>query len=196
MRLLERCCLLLAPLVLAGCFFENPLTSSSSESLNTWLLGEWRHEAAGGGISKMLVTPAASDRYLVQAEIRKPRAAVAILEFDAWASRVGGRTFFTLRSRVPGGEVPEGGHVFAHIELLDQQTMRVRSLELPAESGATSMELRRAVRRALKDGTLFSGEGSTDWERVAEVYWKRDGEVGTFTPLRTPPRGEPSGTTP
>lgn len=196
MRVLERCCLFLAPLFLAGCFFENPLTSTASESLNTWLLGEWRHKGEGGKVSHVLVTPAASDRYLVQAEIRRPRAGVENHEFEAWASRVGDRTFFTLRSLRAADGVPEGGHVFVHIELLDQQRMRVRGLEFDGEAGASSKSLRKAVRGALKAGTLLSGDDATDWERVAEVYWRRDGEVGTFKPLRTPPRLEKSGTTP
>jgi hypothetical protein len=83
MRILLRSVLAILPLLLAGCFFENPLTSKPSENLNTWLLGEWEHRDKNGAVSRAVVTPLSGDSYNVQVSIAK-RGLRRSYHFKSW----------------------------------------------------------------------------------------------------------------
>lgn len=189
MRIFARLALILLPLLLAGCRFENPLTTSPSEDLNTWLLGEWEMKEKGG-TSTAVVAPLSHDRYSVHVSLA-PRSGNGRREYDfeAWSSKVGNSLFFTLRSLKNSANLPGGSHVFLHAQMIDQVTVRLRPLQLDSPENATGLELRREIRSRLKDGTLYAEGDAKDWKRVAEIYWTKEGETGLFKPLRyaTPP---------
>ncbi len=174
-------------LTLAGCYFDHPLTGGPSKGVNTWLLGVWESKDEKGRVSRLLVTPLKSDRYSLRLAVpgKLPRE-IKRYEFEAWSSRVGESVFLTLRCLTSPGDIPTGAHVFAHVQLLDQNHARTRGLKLDAAPSATSFELRREVRRKLKDRTLFEGAPSAAWTRVEEVFFSTGGADPTFTPLRNP----------
>jgi hypothetical protein len=183
MKAATRLALPLFALLLTGCWFQNPLTPAGSESLNTWLLGEWRHKDKKGVVTRAVVSPVASDRYLVQAT-----QGGKSYEFEAWTSRVGNSVFLTLRSLRNSPNLPEGAHLFAHSQMLDQNTIRILPLRLDSPADASGFQLRQEIRARLKDGSLYAEGDHSDWERIGEVYWGRDGQAGVFEPLRyTPP---------
>ena len=184
MRIFARLALLLLPLMLGGCRFENPLTTSPSEDLNTWLLGEWQLKEKGG-MSTAVVAPVSGDRYSVHLSLApKGGGGRQDYDFEAWASRVGNSVFFTLRNLKISANLPEGAHVFLHAQMIDQGTVRLRPLQLDSPENATGLELRKEIRSRLKDGSLYVEDSAKDWKRVAEVYWTKEGETGLFQPLR------------
>lgn len=178
-----RLLLLLAPLLLGGCFFEKPLTSGPSESLNTWFVGEWKRTEKNGDALRALVTPSGNDLYRVQVTL-SGKGVKTDYDFEAWASKVGDSTFLTLHSLRSSPKVPQGSFVFLHPEMRDQNQIRLRPIQLASSTKATSKELRAEIRARLKDGTLYAEEESRDWQRTAEVYWQKDGVTGVFEPLR------------
>jgi hypothetical protein len=184
MRIFARLALILLPLLLAGCRFENPLTTNPSEDLNTWLLGEWELKEKGG-TSTAIVAPLSQDRYNVHVSLA-PKSGNGRREYDfeAWSSRVGNSLFFTLRSLKNSADLPEGAHVFLHAQMIDQLTVRLRPLQLDSPENATGLELRKEIRSRLKEGTLYAEDSAKDWSRVAELYWTKEGETGLFKPLR------------
>lgn len=179
--------LLLFSVLLAGCFFDQPLTGPSSSDMNTWLLGVWEHKDEKGRVFRAGVLPLAPDRYTVwfRALGKRPKDTKE-WRFEAWPSRVGNSTFLTLKCEESDGQVPVGAYVFIHTQVLDQVSVVTRGLQLDSSPGATSYELRKEVRAKLKDHTLLPEEGAT-WNRIAEAYWRPgDGGDGTFTPIRFP----------
>ena len=178
-----RIALLFVPFLLAGCWFQNPLTPVGSENLNTWFLGEWQHKDRNGAISRALVTPISSDLYLVQVSMAG-KGGRREYELQAWTSRVGNSVFLTMRSIKNSANLPEGAYVFAHSQMLDQNTLRLRQIQLGSPANATSLELRKEIRSRLKDGSLFADGAEADWKRIGEVYWSHDGQTGAFEPIR------------
>ena len=172
-------------LTLAGCYFDHPLTGGPNKDINTWLLGVWESKDDKGRVSRAMVTPINADHYAVQLAVpgKKPRE-VKRYEFEAWPSRVGGTLFLSLRCLTSPGDIPTGAHVFAQVQLLDQNHVRARGLKLDSAPSATSFELRKEVRSKLKDLTLYEGAPSVAWSRVEEVYWSTDGSDPGFKPLR------------
>lgn len=184
MRIFARLVLILLPLLLAGCRFENPLTTNPSEDLNTWLLGEWELKEKGG-TSTAVVAPLSGDRYSVHVSLAPiGRNGRREYDFEAWSSRDGNSLFFTMRSLKNSANLPEGAHVFLHAQMIDQLTVRLRPLQLDSPENATGLELRKEIRSRLKEGTLYAEDSAKDWKRVAEVYWTKEGETGLFKPLR------------
>ena len=194
MKFASRLSFLILPLLLGGCWFKNPLTPKGSESLNTWLLGEWQHKDKSGAVSRALVTPISGDLYRVQVSMAA-KGGRRDYEFEAWTSRVGNSVFVTFLSTKNSQNLPEGAHVVAHTQMLDQNTLRLRKIQLSSPADATSFELRKEIRGRLKDGSLYAEGAETDWKRVGEVYWSRDGQSGAFEPLRyqVPKPGEKPG---
>lgn len=169
-------------LLVAGCRYSNPLTPAPSEDVNTWLLGEWQRKEKSG-VSRVIISPAGADRYRVQLSLAPRRGASRRdADFEAWASRVGSATFFTLRSLRPAAGLAEGDHVFVHAEMVDQLTVRFRPLQISAPADSSSKSLRAEVRSLLKGGGLFGPD--EEWTRIAEVYETRDGQTGLFQPVR------------
>ncbi len=184
MRKLLRSALVILPLLLAGCFYENPLTPKPSDNLNTWLLGEWEHRDKSGAVSRAIVTPLSADIYSVQVSLAKRGGVRHSYNFEAWGSRVGAYTFHTLQSMQAAPDLPEGAFVFLHAQLIDQNTIVLRSPALTAPQNASSYTLRTEIRSRLKDNSLYTNSNETTWTRSAEAYWQRDGATGLFRPLR------------
>ena len=168
-----------------GCYFENPLTERPSKDINTWLLGVWEHKSSDGRVSSVTVAPMTGDHYSVKAIIAGPTPRSSKrYEFEGWSSRVGDTNFLTLRCLQSQGDMPTGNYVFLQTQLLDQNDVRVHGLRLDVPAATTSFELRKEVRKRLKNRSLYDPEKTMNWKRVAEVVWTRDGETPTFTPLR------------
>ncbi len=172
-------------LALAGCFFDHPLTTVPSKVINTWVLGVWESTDDKGRVSRVMVTPIKADRYAVQLTLpgKKPKE-VKRYEFEAWPSRVGDTLFLSLRCLTSPGDIPTGSHVFAQLQLLDQNHVRTRGLKLDSPPSASSYELRKEVRSKLKDHSLYEGTPSVAWSRVAEVFWSTNGADPAFRPIR------------
>jgi len=180
--------LLLFSVLLAGCYFDHPLTSGPSDDLNTWLLGVWESKDDKGRTIRAGVVPLAPDRYTVWYRIlgKRPQDTKE-WRFEAWPSRVGNSTFLSLKCEKSGGEVPVGAYVFLHYQVLDQLRLITRPLQLDSGPEATSYELRKEVRAKLKERSLLPEMG-TVWMRIAEVYWRPGDEGdGSFQPTRFPP---------
>ena len=172
-------------LTLAGCFFDHPLTTVPSKDMNTWVLGVWESTDDKGRVSRVMVTPIKADRYAVQLTVpgKKPKE-VKRYEFEAWPSKVGDTLFLSLRCLTSPGDIPTGSHVFAQVQLLDQNHVRTHGLQLDSPSSASSFELRKEVRNKLKDHSLYTGTPSVAWSRVAEVFWSTNGGDPVFKPIR------------
>lgn len=180
--------LLLFSLLLAGCYFDHPLTGSPSEDLNTWLLGVWETKDEKGRTVRAGVTPLTADRYTIWYRIlgKRPQDTKE-WRFEAWPSRVGQSTFLSLKCEKSTGDIPVDAFVFLHVQVLDQLRVITRPLQLDSAPSASSFELRKEIRAKLKDRTLLPEMG-TVWKRVAEVYWRPGDEgEGSFTPNRVPP---------
>ena len=183
MRILLRSVLAILPLLLAGCFFENPLTSKPSENLNTWLLGEWEHRDKNGAVSRAVVTPLSGDSYNVQVSIAK-RGLRRSYHFKSWGSRIEGFTFHTLQNLELGPDLPQGAFIFLHVQLVDQNTIIVRKPTLASAQHTASKLLRDEIRARLKENSLYVGGEEQSWKRTSEAFWERDGQTGLFRPLR------------
>lgn len=173
-------------LMMAGCFFDNPLTSGPSEDVNTWLLGIWEHTGNNGKSSRVMVTPVGGDRYAVRVTLpgqadKRPKR----YEFEGWSSRVGDTSFLTLRCLESPGDIPVGAHLPVQVQLLDQNNIRVRGLALDAPPSSSAYQLRKEIRGRLKERTLYAKE-ATNWRRIEEIYWSTDGADPAFKPLRNP----------
>ena len=183
-------CLLLCTL-LTGCFFEHPLTSGPSKDVNSWLLGVWESTDSKGRTYRARVVPITSDRYYVSFRTPGKKAGGKVWEFEGWISRVAYSRFLSLKCAVTSGEVPEGAYVFVNYQVINQNTVVIRRLELDSPPEATSQQIREEVRQRLRDNSLMSEEG-LKWKRTSEVYWDPSyTEEQPFQPLRFPtPRPE------
>lgn len=175
--------------VLTGCRFENPLTSGPSKDTNSWLLGVWETtDDKGKVIGRATVTPKSAGRYWLR--VQKPGGGPSQnFLLEGWISRVGRSSFLTLRSIEGPKELPPDSYAFAHYQVLDQNHVRIRIPELDSPPEATSMQLRREVRKRLKDQSLYPNSG-TNWSRISEVYWSGDDAPQPFQPLRFPQTAE------
>lgn len=180
--------LLLISAFLAGCYFDHPLTDGPSKDINTWLLGVWEYKDDKGKVYRAGVTPLTGDRFNVwfRALGKRPRDTKE-WQFEAWISRVGRSSFLSLKCIKSDGEVPEGAFVFAHYQVIDQNHVMIRPLQLESSSDTTSYHLRAEVRQKLKDKALLPEVG-TAWTRISEIYWQKGDEGGEqpFQPLRFP----------
>ena len=172
-------------LTLAGCYFDHPLTVVPSKVMNTWLLGVWESTDDKGRVSRVMVTPIKADRYAVQLAVpgKKPKE-VNRYEFEAWPSKVGDTLFLSLRCLTSPGDIPTGAHVFAQVQLLDQNHARTHGLKLDSPPSASSYDLRKEVRSKLKDHSIYEGTPSVAWSRVEEVFWSTNGKDPAFKPIR------------
>ena len=172
--------------VVAGCYFEHPLTGGPSKDINTWLLGVWEHKDAKKRTYRARVVPLTGDRYFVEFQSGGPRKNKKVWEFEGWISRVGYSRFLSLKCNRSSGEVPEGAFVFANYQVIDQNNVILRPLQLDSPTETLSNHLRQEVRDRLKDGSLMPLEGAK-WTRISEVYWE-PGYTGEqpFQPLRFP----------
>ena len=170
-----------------GCRFEHPLTERPSKDINTWLLGGWECKGKNGQTSSLRIAPLAADRYSIKASIPEKTPNVwKTYEFEGWISRVDDTNYLTLRCVQSPGDIPPGAYIFFHTQLLDQNNVRIRALELGVPASATSRELRNEVRLRSKDRLLYDPSKTTDWKRVEEVIWSKDGATPSFKPIRNP----------
>jgi len=180
--------LLLFSALLAGCYFDQPLTSGPSDDINTWLLGVWEYKDEKGKVYRAGVLPLTGDRYTVWfRSLGKSPKETKEWQFEAWTSRVGNSSFLSMKCLKSAGEVPVGGFVFAHYQVIDQQHVIMRPLQLDSAPDTTSYLLRSEVRVKLKEKTLLPESGAM-WTRISEVHWPREGDAEQpFQPLRFPP---------
>jgi hypothetical protein len=179
--------LLLPCTLLIGCYFEHPLTGGPSKDINTWLLGVWEAEDKKGKTYRARVVPITGDHYFVAFQMPGRRRERRGWEFEGWISRVAYAPFLSLKCSVSSGEVPEGAFVFVNYQVIDQNTVITRRLELDSPPEATSQQLRAEVRLRLRENSLIQDEGLR-WKRVSEVYWDPNyTEEQPFQPLRFPP---------
>ena len=68
--------------------------------------------------------------------------------------------FLSLKCTVTSGEIPEGAFVFVNYQVIDQNTVITRRLELDSPPEATSQQIREEVRQRLKRGFAHAGRGS------------------------------------
>lgn len=172
---------------LGGCLPETFSTAPAgpTRANNTWLLGVWEApRAEGGGVFRAVVTPKSGNRSLLFLEERDAEGRVIkSASFESWITKVGQATL--IAAKCLDGE-KAGRYVVFGYQLLDPLNVRIRALNLPAEAfEATSFTLRKAIRRAFKDGTLFQGDDLI-WKKTGEIYWNPEGnpEADTFTPPR------------
>jgi hypothetical protein len=186
MRIRALACLLLCTL-LTGCFFEHPLTRGPSKDINSWLLGVWEGTDSKGKTYRARVVPITSDRYYVSfRSLGRKKTPRGVWEFEGWISRVSYSRFLSLKCSVTSGEIPEGAYVFVNYQVIDQNTVITRRLELGSPPEATSQQIREEVRQRLRDNSLMPDEG-LKWKRTSEVYWDPlYTEEQPFQPLRFP----------
>jgi hypothetical protein len=178
---------------LTACYFDHPLTAQPSKDINTWLLGVWEHKDAKKRIYRARVVPLTGDRYFVNFQSGGPRGRnKKVWEFEGWISRVGRGRFLSLKCNLSSGEVPEGAFVFANYQVIDQNNVILRPLQLNSTPDTLSNHLRAEVRERLKEGSLMPLEGAK-WTRISEVYWE-PGYTGEqpFQPLRFPTPAPPA----
>ena len=178
--------------LLTGCFFEHPLTSGPSKDINSWLLGVWESKDSKGRNYRARVVPITGERYFVSFQaLGRKKAPRRVWEFEGWISRVSYNRFLSLKCSASSGEIPEGAYVFVNYQVINQNTVVTRRLELGSPSEATSQQIREEVRQRLKEDSLMSDEG-LEWRRTSEVYWDPYyTEEQPFQPLRFPtPRPE------
>lgn len=181
-----RAAILCVVVLFAGCRFEQPLTSSPSKNLNTWLLGVWETQEKDGAIQRATLTPKDSGRYWLRFQkISKAGKTTTDWLFDAWISRVGRSNFLTLRMQEGGGEFAPGTFAFVHYQVLNQNQIRVRIPSISSPPSASSFALRKEIRQRQKAGTLYDNDG-TEWNRVSEVYWSGNSDPQPPQPLRFP----------
>lgn len=182
--------LAVATALLTGCFFDQPLTSGPTKDLNTWLLGVWEYkDAKTEKVYRAAFVPLTGDRMSVWVrELGKRPKDTKEWQFEAWISRVGNSSFLTMQCLKSDGKIPEGAYVFAHYTVLSQNDVGIRPLVLDSPQSATSFELRKEVRRKLKDKTLYAQEAPALWSRISEVYWQEGGDPTSqpTIPLRFP----------
>jgi len=180
--------LLLLPLfLLSGCLFDNPPTGPS-RSMNTWLLGQWEHKTKEGKTLKATVGPLDGSRYVIYLqEFNKAGKLVQTTTYPAWISRVGQIPLLTVE--VNSGEGTR--YAVMSYQLLDPLSVRIRQLQMDDSARSlSSFQLRVAMRRQFKEGTLLPNEVGAIWSKVSEIYWPPDGMDGPQPkqPLRNLPQ--------
>lgn len=147
-------------LLLTGCLFDNP-PSGPSQSIDTWLVGQWETKDKSGHTCRTVVAPASSSHYRISLSGLKG----GTQEFDAWIGRVDGFSILILKSLNEGPSV--GKYAFFHYELLSPAkpqpgnigATRIRLSELQLDESCRSLDsykLRAAIRQGLKEGTLLA----------------------------------------
>jgi len=178
--------ILLLSALLSGCNFDNPLTGGPTKELNTWLLGVWEAQNDKGDTARTVVLPMANDRYDIWFH-STVKGKKKTYNYEGWISRVGHSQFLTLKClSSSSGDAQVGSYTFIHYQVVDQLHLFTRGLQLDSPQEASSFELRKEVRRKLKDKTLYGPE-TTAWTRVNDVYWDQANQTEKdIEPLRNP----------
>ncbi len=172
-----------ALLGLGGCLTDSPLTQDASTNIDTRLLGVFEHDGSSGDsrrargeaedsdkkeLLRVAVLPRNENEYLIyyRDESKKP---IETLQFVGWISRVDQKYYLTLED-VTEGSSTLGKFSFMKFTWRWPGNIILHAPDQAGLEGATSFQLRQAVREKLKDGTLFPYEG-TYWTRIARVWW-------------------------
>lgn len=174
-------------LLLTGCLFDNP-PSGPSQSIDTWLVGQWESKDKSGHTCRTVVAPASSSHYRISLSGLKS----GTQEFDAWIGRVDGFSILILKSLNEGPSV--GKYALFHYELISPAkpqpgnigATRIRLSELQLDESCQALDsykLRAAIRQGLKEGTLLAPydvvaerKGKTE-EIPGSVIWTKTGGV-------------------
>jgi hypothetical protein len=174
-------------LLLSGCLYDNP-PSGPSQSIDTWLMGQWTATDKAGHKFTAVMATASSSHY----RLSLSRKGSAPQEFDGWIGCVDGFSILTLKSLNEGPSF--GKYVLYHYELLSPGTpppggigaTRIRVSELQLDDSCQTLkpyDLRKAIRQALKEGTLLTPhdvvaerKGLTE-EIPGSVIWTKTGGV-------------------
>ena len=159
-------------LLLSGCLYDNP-PSGPSQSIDTWLMGQWTATDKAGHKFTAVMAPASSSHY----RLPLSRKGSAPQEFDGWIGRVDGFSILTLKSLNEGPSF--GKYVLYHYELLSPGApppggigaTRIRVSVLQLDDSCQTLkpyDLRKALRQALKEGTLLAPYDVAE-ERKAEA---------------------------
>ena len=185
--------LALALLTFAGCSYKYPLTGGPSKDINTWLLGIWEHKDEKGNVYRASVQPLTGDRMTVWFRaLGKTPKQTKQWKGEAWISRVGHANFLTIKCLESADDFPVDAFTFVHYQVLDQNHVATRPLQLDGMAEATSFQLRKEVRKKWKEKTLLPQDGAL-WTRIAEVYWDKSGqEEQPFIPPRYVPPPDPA----
>lgn len=174
-------------LFLSGCLYDSP-PSGPSQSIDTWLVGQWTAKDKAGHEFTAVMAPASSSHYLLTIG----RKGSSPSQFDGWISRVDGFSILTLKSLSGGSD--QGKYALYHYELLSPSApapggigeTRIRISELQLDEscrGLDSYRLRAAIRQALKDGTLLApydivaARKEKNVEIPGSIIWSKTGGV-------------------
>jgi hypothetical protein len=183
-----------ASLGLTGCLYDYA-PSGPVRGIDTWLLGQWATHDKEGHQFTATVIPAqsnqgehSSDHYSVTFQ----RQGDETLSFEGWISRVDNFSILVLRS-LDAGET-YGKFALYHYEILSRSPAlpggigdrRIRLSELQLDESTRTLDsynLRVAIRKALKSGTLLvpydvvaTLKGAKS-EVPGSVIWTKTGSV-------------------
>lgn len=160
LRILHLPALLGCVLLLSGCLYDFP-PSGPSQSIDTWLLGQWASKDKAGHSFTAVMAPSSSSHY----RLTITGKGASYQEFDGWITRVDGFSILTLKSLSDGPTA--GKYSLYHYELLSPGAppaggigaTRIRISELQLDESCLTLDsyrLRAAIRKALKEGTLLA----------------------------------------
>jgi len=186
-RILHLPSLLGCLLLLSGCLYDSP-PSGPSQSIDTWLVGQWAAKDKAGHQFTAVMAPASSSHY----RLTLAGKGIGTQEFDGWISRVESFSILTLKSLSGGSDA--GKYSLYHYELLSPGVpppggigaTRIRISELQLDEscrGLDSYRLRAAIRQGLKDGTLLAphdvvaARKGKSVEIPGSIIWSKTGGV-------------------
>jgi hypothetical protein len=146
-------------LLLCGCPYDSA-PSGPSQSLDTWLVGQWSAQDKSGRDYQAVVAPSSSDHYAITLTGKGKSSET----YDAWISKVDGFSILVVKF-TEGSSA--GKYALFHHELIAPGTpppggigaTRIRLSELQLDPSAETLDpyhLRRDIRDALKAGTLLA----------------------------------------
>jgi hypothetical protein len=173
-------------LLLCGCPYDSA-PSGPSQSLDTWLVGQWAAKDKSGRDYQAVVAPSSSDHYAITltGKGKSPET------YDAWISKVDGFSILVVKF-TEGSSA--GKYALFHHELIAPGTRppggigatRIRLSELQLDPSAETLDpyhLRRDIRDALKAGTLLA---AYDVAAVRKEEAKETKETPTSVDLAKP----------
>jgi hypothetical protein len=146
-------------LLLCGCPYDSA-PSGPSQSLDTWLVGQWAAKDKSGRDYQAVVAPSSSDHYAITLTGKGKSPEI----YDGWISKVDGFSILVVKFKEGSSA---GKYALFHHELIAPGTpspggigaTRIRLSELQLDPSAANLDpyhLRRDIRDALKAGTLLA----------------------------------------
>ena len=176
---------------LGGCLFDHPLTDYSSTSIDTRLLGVFEFKEADKTknrdrdvdtsiIHRMAVLPLDANRYVIYYRdfSKKP---TQTSRYIGWISRVDSKYYLTFQDDTEGsGTIGKFGFLKFEWEFPGNILFYAPDLK-DVDQASSPYQLRVAVRKGLKAGTLFPYE-ATWWKKIARVWANPGTTEGTTIP--------------